>query len=99
MFKIFLQASLILNTFLSLDLIYTNQDPLKPSRKRIQVYFIVTGVLTFIAFFSTSASLLAPAKRDLLFYFPKTLDDHKKLQDGLASGNHLKDLKGQWNLR
>ena len=99
MFKIFLQVSLILNTFLSLDLIYTNQDPLKPSRKRIQLYFIITGVLTFITFFATSRSLLTPTKRDLLFYFPKTVDEHKKLQDSLASGNHITDLKGQWNLR
>jgi hypothetical protein len=35
MFHITLQFSLILNTFLSLDLIYSNKDPLKPSRKRM----------------------------------------------------------------
>ena len=35
MFKFTLQASLMLTTFLSFDLILSNKDPLKPSRKRI----------------------------------------------------------------
>tara|TARA_B110001450_G_C17279735_1_gene342947 strand:- start:40 stop:279 length:240 start_codon:yes stop_codon:yes gene_type:complete len=79
-------------------LIYTNQDPLKPSRKRIQKYFIITGVLTFIAFFSTSPSLPNPTHKYLLFLTPNTDEELKKLGVDLASGKVAKDANDYWTL-
>jgi len=61
MFKFLLQAGLLLNTFLSLDLINSNKDPLKPSRKRTQMYFIITLVLCLFLFFYTGSYLPSPA--------------------------------------
>jgi hypothetical protein len=86
MFQISLQAGLILNTFLSLDLIWSNQDPLKPSRKRMQLYYIITLILVFINCFITSSFLPTPKEKVDMFYIPKDSDTAThKLGDMLAS--------------
>ena len=54
----------------------------------MQMYYIITLVLTVFLYFTTSSMIPTPTDKDMMFYVPKTDDAH-----ALASGDYIKTRK------